>query len=928
MSAITRMVSQYRLIESKLRPPFLRSQTLYRKQLTNSIMHEYSNSGVLTVVASAGSGKTTLMAHLFDESEKAGEQCFWLSLDSDDNEPAIFSKYFLASCCDIDEKFAESELAFFEASQARNYEQFLDILVTRLLNIQVQSVIFVDDFQFITNSTILKFWNKLIQYSTPLLRVVIGSRNQLPLDLGRRKMSGMITEIKQGDLNLSTNEVATYLREVHETEVPEHAAKLLQSLTEGWIAGVQLAALAIGRDRADAVSYIESFTGKDKVLTEYLLQTVFKGLPEPVREFLLDTAPLTRFTADLCNHVCQNSNGGEMLEYLNQSNLFIVPEDDVDYWYRYHHLFSDFLRGELRKVNSEKYDRICIKAASWCEGNDLLTEAIQYCLLAKDFDRAADLITKRGPDLAQLNGDHYTVLDWMRRLPEEYHTSSPQLLLVHAWSSTFSRDPKLAVLLCQKVFAGINDQKLYGWKLNKEEGDEAFWLAKAIEAIAAVTADELTQSVILCKSIIETAPPSQIFTLATTYSVMAYALLGLREYQKSINYAAEGYKYSIQAGSKFAAVWADFISGLANIELGRLHSALEDASRASASAGSEDVHNAYLRAMADFIHNEVNVQMCNFDVVQHRLKFARTFTALYGPAEPLLTSIRGDARHLFWVGEVDAARKILRNGQDLALSTNQFRLYFALLAEEIELQLRYDNVESAKETIRRVNFYSSDRINLPIEFSPWVEETIQVIKIRILIADGEVDEALKRISDVIKSTAQQGDTRVRFLHKMRSLKALGLWRNGSVRESVRELVRVIDIAAPEDHAYEIVMAGSGILEILKEIQPKRANVLLDKELKLKHDFIDRIISSITGDLDTSQRKVGLVHTDIDINKLLTGRELDILKLIVPGLDNNQIAGELQLSVATVKWHIHNIFQKIGVRSRTAAAAYGHKANLK
>ncbi|MFT7403534.1 LuxR C-terminal-related transcriptional regulator [Zhongshania sp.] len=928
MSAITRLASQYRLIESKLRPPFLRNAILYREQLTRSIMHEHSTSGVLTLIASAGSGKTTLMAQIFEESEKAGEQCFWLSLDSDDNEPAIFSKYILASSCDVGQNFEESESAFLDAGQSRNYEQFLDILLTRLVNVQLETAVFVDDFQFITNPTIIKFWNKLLQYSTPLLRIVIGSRNQLSLDLGRKKISGMITEVSQSDLNLSASEVTRYLREVHETDVPENAAVLLQSLTEGWIAGIQLAALAIGRDRVDAVSYIESFTGKDKILTEYLLQTVLRDLPLAVREFLLTTAPLTRFTAELCDHVCKRSNSREMLEYLNQSNLFIVPEDNVEHWYRYHHLFSDFLRSELRKSNLEKYDIICISAATWCESEDLLNEAVQYCLLAKDFNKAAGLITKRGPNLAQLSGDHSTVLDWMRRLPQEYHTSSPQLLLVHAWSSTFSRDPKLAVTLCRKVFAGIHDPDLYCWTLNKDQSDDAFWLAKSIEAIATVVSDKLSKSMMLCESIIEMAPPLQVLALATTYSVMAYACLGLREYQKSVNYAAEGYKYSIQAGSKFAAVWADFISGLANIELGRLHSALEDANRASATAGFEHVHNAYLRAMADFIHNEVNVQKCNFDVLQHRLKFTHTFTSLYGPAEPLLTSIRGDARHLFWDGQFDSARKILRNGQDLALSTNQFRLYFALLAEEIELQLRFDSIDSAKETIRRVNFYSSEHINLPIEFKPWIEETIAVIEIRVLMADGKVDEALERISNVIKSTVQTDDTRVRFLHKMRSLRALGLWRNGSAKEGVRELARVVDAAAPEDHAYEIVMAGSEILEMLKEIQPKRKNLLIDNELTVKYNFIERIISSINGDLDTPERKMGLGKSNIDVTKLLTGRELDILKLIVPGLDNNQIAGELQLSVATVKWHIHNIFQKIGVRSRTAAAAYGHNANLR
>jgi LuxR family maltose regulon positive regulatory protein len=865
------------------------------------------------------------MAYLYSGSVAAGEQCFWLSLDSEDNEPAIFSKYIFASCYEIDEEYEESEIAFFEASQARDYNIFLDFLVTRLVNVKVPSVLFVDDFQFITDPIIVRFWNRLIRYSTPFLRIVIGSRNQLPLDLGRRQISGMLTEITQLDLNLDAHEVGAYLREVHEIDVPVQAAELLWSLTEGWMAGVQLSALAIGRDKVNAVSYIEEFTGKDKALTEYLLQSVLSGLPETIRQFLLNTSPLLRFNAELCDHVGLCRNGVEMLEYLNLNNLFIVPEDKVGVWYRYHHLFVDFLRCELRKTEPESYDKICIRAASWCENNDLITEAVQYCLLAKSFDKASELITKRGPDLAQLYGDHYTVIDWMRRLPVEYHTSSPKLLLVHAWSSTFSRNPALAVLLCEKVFSGINDSRLYGWELTKEAEADAFWLAKTIVAIAGVVSDELTESIVLCKSIIENAPPSQVFTLSTAYCVMAYALLGLREHQESINYALEGYKCAVKAGSKFAAVWADFISGLANIELGRLNSAIIDASRASDNAGSEGADNTYLRAMADFIHNEVHVQKCNFDVVQHRLKYARTFTSLYGPAEPLLTSIRGDARHLFWVGEFDAACKVLRNGQELALSSSQVRLYFGLLAEEVELQLRFNSDGAAKETIRRVNFYSFDHLDLTDELVPWFEEVTQVIKVRMLIADGRLDEALVKINDLIKCIVTESEGRVRCLYKLRSLKAIALWRNGSVRESVRELGVVIDAAAPEEHAFEIVMAGSDVGEILQEIRSKRASIVVDKEAKLRHDFVDRLLLVINGSVDVGDQNKSSVP--VDLNILLTCREIDVLKLICAGLDNNHIAADLGLSVATVKWHIHNTFQKIGVRSRTAAAAYGHKANL-
>lgn len=918
--------SQFQILETKIKPPSIRAEALTRNQLSQRAVCDSSGTGLLTIIASAGSGKSTLMAELFSTSEKNSKHCCWLSLDEDDNESSVFYKYLIASIYNLDPASATRELAFLKANPSKNYNSLFDSLLARIISIRSNFVLFVDDFQFINNPDIVRFWNKLIANTPDNMCVVIASRNSLPLDLSRRQVSGLITEVKQEKLNLSAVEIVHYLRSVHNIECSVESAEALHRTTEGWVAGVQLAALAMSNSRESVDTFIDGFTGKDKSLTEYLLKTVLGGLPSEVREFLLLTSPLIRFSASLCNHISQLNNGHAMLDYLDKSNLFIVSEDRDAVWYRYHHLFADFLRSELKKVNPAKYKEICINAAKWCENEGMLTESIQYYLTSKSFEKAADLITTRAPDFALLRGDHYTVLDWMRRLPAEYHANRPRLLLVHAWSSAFSRDPENAVDLCRKVLAGLEDPSLFLWSLSDVEKKECFWRAKSTEAIAIVCADELVNSVELCEGALKEIPSTEFFNISSIHNCLGYALLGLREYQKSVYHAAEGYKFSIKAGSNYASLWAEFVEGVANIEMGKLRVAYESASKASYKAGPIDDNNIYLCAMADFIHTDINVQKCNFNLVKRNSYYSRSFLALYGPVEPLLLAFRNEARQLAWAGNLDQARQVLHQGQETALITHQPRLHFGLIAEEIELQIWDNQIVSAKETILRNDFFNINTEGVPKELVPAFEEAAQIILARLYIAENKADEAYKIIVKLINFTQLKYSESIRQLYVLKTMKAVALWQLGRKKESARELDKVMVAASLEDHAYPILVSGQRVLPILQELQVKRIGSVSNEELNVKYEFIDRLIQLLNGGAQD-------VVNDGKANRLegesgeLTNREVDILKLVGAGMNNNDIARELMLSIATVKWHLHNIYQKVNVRSRTAAAAYARKINL-
>lgn len=927
MDTARSIFSQFQILETKLKPPYIRVQAFAREPLTQRVESETSATRLLTIIAPAGSGKSTLMAELYNSAVRSDRHCCWLSLDADDNESAIFSKYFIACAYGLDVKSAERELAFLKYSSNRDYVALFDSLLARIISIYTKITIFIDDFQHISNPEIIRFWNRLILHAPPTMCVVIAGRNRLPLDLSRRQISGMLTEIKQNDLNLTASEILRYLDQAHNIHCEIESAEILYHSTEGWVAGVQLAALAISNSKTPAADFIDGFTGKDKSLTEYLLQTVLTELPSDVRTFLLASSPLIRFSASLCDHINEADNGHRIIEYLDKNNIFIVPEDRDGIWFRYHHLFEDFLRSELKKENLLKYNKICIRAAQWCEAQDLLTESIQYYLTAKNFDKAADLITTRAPEIALRRGDHYTILDWMRRLPAKYHTSQPQLLLNHAWSCAFSRDPDRAIALCQKALAGLEDPTLFAWDLDKGTREKCYWQAKTTEVIALVSADELLKSADGCKRALDKIPKTESFDISAIHNCLAYSMLGQREYVQSAHYAAEGYKFSIKAGSNYASVWAEFLGGLANVEMGKLRAASENANKASYKAGPASDNNISLCAMADFIHAEINVQKCNFNVPMGSSQLGRTFISLYGPVEPLLAAIRNEARQLVWAGKFDLAWQILHQGQEIALSTNQARLHFGLVAEEIELQIWSGQVAETKETVTRTNFFAFDTSDLPKELIPAIEDTTQLILARVLLAENQPEKALKIIVRLINATRIKNDCRIRLLRTLATMKSVALWKNNQKKEGVRELDKVINDAAQEDHAYPIMVSGRQLLPLLEEIQSRHHQGVDSNELKVKNDFVNRLLLLLNG--DPAEPVLDLKPTNINVTGRyeLTGREISILKLIGAGMANSEIAEELVISIATVKWHLHNIYQKIDVKSRTAAAAYARKISL-
>jgi ATP/maltotriose-dependent transcriptional regulator MalT len=924
MTTILEVTLREKLIATKLNPSELDSRFISRRALFANFLDRGRRRSVLSIVAPAGSGKSTLLAELRQTLTESGVQCCWLTLESDDNDPATFAIYFLAALYPLNPAFAEREIAFVHRNPVQDFDALLSRLVSEISNISANAAILLDDFQHITDTRLLTFIDSLARHLPPSMCLIIASRAHLPIDLGRLRVSGRLIEVEQDALNFDASQAAEFLRRLQGLELGEDDLRKLLATTEGWPTGLQLAALALRRHRGPASELIDAFSGRDKDLTSYLVENVLRSQPAAVSNFLLRTAPLRRMSPDLCQAVSGHPNSGEMLAHIERSNLFLIPLDRNRGWWRYHHLFAEFLVSELRRTAPGNYQAVCDKAAQWCEAHGHTTEAIQYALDGQRYEKASDLIADHGPKVSRMQGDHYTMLDWMRRLPEAFHARRPEILLSCAWSQAFSRGTARATELTDLVVSQLRDDAQDGWTLTDDERVRLRLVARVTRTIAEACADRLESCMANGLELRAQLPPSQPFLIASVCNCLSYCYFAKREFENSARTAADAYLYGQRAGAEYPAVWADFLHGLADLELGRLSTAQEHSRRMEDGARS-GAAVSYLSGLTALLKAEIATQRCEFDKTRQYMDLGQSFMRVFGPHEPLIVAIRNQARQHAWAGEADIAWRALMEGQDLALTLDQPRMFLTLAIEEASLKLNMGDVNGAFDTAQRAHLQDNKSVMRGLEGFRALRDALQVLQARLLIANDNASAALRILSlPQHTATLEKGGS---IGLAVKAVKAVALWQSDRPAEAIRELDRALSTAAAEFHAYPIISAGPGLLPVLRAIDERRRDAPTSADLDARSSLQRWLVSLLSGEKPhRSPPHRSAVESDGPFESL-TEREVELLRLVDSGLANKQLADALLISEATVKWHLHNIYSKIGVRSRTAATARARELRL-
>lgn len=429
------------ILTTKLFIPKPRQDLISRPRLFEKL-----NAGLdkkLTLIsAPAGFGKSTLLSDWIHQSE---EDVVWFSLDKGDNDQARLFTYLIAALNKaevIKTPVGRGVLEMLKSPQPPSYVDILTALVNEVVALSGNIILVLDDYHLIDSSPIDKSLTFLLENQPQNLHLMIATRDDPQLPLARLRARGQLSELRAADLRFTSSEAAKFLKNGMGLSLSAEDIDALESRTEGWIVGLQLAAISLqGLD--DPSTHIKSFTGSHRFVLDYLIEEVLDQQPESVQGFLLQTSILNRLNGSLCDALTGQKNAQGILESLEHANLFIMPLDEKRFWYRYHHLFSDLLRQRLSQTQPDLVLTLHIRASKWYEKNGFPDEAIEHALNAKDFNRTANLIEEQADNIWE-RGEHTKLRRWLERLPVDLVFSNPQLCILQAWRLFVSGQQELA----------------------------------------------------------------------------------------------------------------------------------------------------------------------------------------------------------------------------------------------------------------------------------------------------------------------------------------------------------------------------------------------------------------------------------------------------------------------------------------------------
>jgi LuxR family maltose regulon positive regulatory protein len=421
------------LLQTKFYAPRARPEMVPRPRLLERLKSGLeSDNGFarkLTVVLGpAGYGKTTLVSLWLDQLDHPHT---WLSLDDGDNDPARFLAYLVAALQRIDPSVGQAASAMLQASPPPPAEALLTALINDVDATSHPLVLVLDDYHVIHTLAIHQQLTFLVEHQPRRMHLVLATREEPPLPLPRLRVCGQAVEIRQADLRFTAEETADFLQRTAGLELPQDEVAALHRRTEGWVAGLQLAALSL-HGSEDTRQFVQSFAGSHTYVLDYLLEEVFRRQPADLRDFLLKTSVLERFNASICDAITERDDSQSLLSALHHANAFVVPLDAQRQWYRYHHLFADLLRHRFEAKSEYDAAELHRRASRWYEEHGFLVEAVDHSLSGAEWPRATDLILRSAESLTQ-RGELVTLLGWYRSLPQEIILEQPRLCLEYAW---------------------------------------------------------------------------------------------------------------------------------------------------------------------------------------------------------------------------------------------------------------------------------------------------------------------------------------------------------------------------------------------------------------------------------------------------------------------------------------------------------------
>lgn len=900
------------LIHSKFTLPMAAGKMVNRPQAESLIktLTHHNKAGI--VVSPAGYGKSTFLSQCADIIEHRGVACAWLSLDERDNDPARFTAYFLKLLQDLNAKVRKVDIEFIAAENKASLDSTITALINIMESLPQQHFIFIDDYHLINNPSIHYLLGHLIAYSPVQSKFVMASRSDPDLSLESLRMEGKVSRVSVRELSFSLAEAEFFLNDCKKLNLGDALIKIIHQKTEGWAAGLQLAALAL-KEQEDYGNFINDFSGTDRDVTDYLGEVILNQQPAHIKKFLLYSSVLEKMNASLVAKILDDNDTQALLEAAESRNLFVIPLDRNRNWYRYHHLFSEFLKTQFCKLCPGKDQEVYRLACDWSLQHGHLEDAIHYSLAMENYDRASSLIAEIALPLVRDSGKYWTFLQWVNQLPEQYLEKWPQIKLGLAWSLIFTRRLDEAESRLREL---VDSFALASTTLSTQ--DQAT-LSRGIEmslCLLANASDNTEESRRLTADWLEKHLKEEPRDLISVNILLAHATLSTFEFELGTRACKRAHLLSRQQDTNYLLAWESAVSGMLAVQQGNLYEAIECYQQGLAFNNQTLTTNSYMGSLLSILLaesyydlNEVNQAAA---LIKDRFEYINNECIV----EVGYAGYKVMAKLQLLDGDENSALKIIRLGQESAHCANLPRLETLLHAFEIRLLLKQQKTNQALEAARTKGFVGQVAPIFKTDSRQVTQEIKQRIEVEWSIGNGQFERAIAILNPLISAAEATG--RRKKLMEYLTLKAKALLLSDNQSAATDCLKMALQIGATGGFYRHFIDADAVIKTALKN-----AAMSLDgTQATATRLFIRKLTDTLSED-----EKIKFDRPPKAPIEPTTKREEQILQLISAGSTNREIADKLFISEQTVKWHLHQLYGKLGVRNRTSAIAKARELSL-
>ena len=890
------------ILSTKLSIPPLRTRLVPRTRLIQKL-NQGLDCGFILVSAPAGYGKSTLLSTWLSQLEFPTA---WLSLDDQDNDPSRFLAYLSAAFRKIDPTIDETLDRTPVFNLQPDFVSLLTPMINHLAQLKQPFSIVLDDYHVIQDQLIHQAVNFLLEHRPEPMRLVIATRADPPLPLARLRARCDMLELRMADLRFTLQEAADFLNHTMGLKVSPVDVSRITQRTEGWIAGLQMAALSMQNTR-DVSGFITAFTGSHHYIYDYLLEEILGQQSPEIHSFLLNTSILDRLTAPLCDALLDADeeststiSSSAILENLDHSNLFIIPLDHDQRWYRYHPLFAELLRGYLHQHYPHQIPVLHTRASAWFEEQGMISDAIRHSFAANDWERIVRLISANIFALLEQN-ELNSVARQLENLTSEKSSARPWLLIGRAWLAAYTGQLSSVEPILNMVETEIDSLNSEG-ELQTLGGHIAairaytnwIWDKRDIAARAAVVA-------------LEWLPENERLIRCQAATLLGLTLDDLNARAKALELALA---YAREIGVSHVTIFAHGCWAWLLAMQGRLHDAHDACLEAIQLAQSISSHQSL--PTLSHVYATLSFVLCEWNDLEGALHYSKEAVDLarrWEQADALHFALNNLGNALFASRDVEGAFDILRQSWQVASHTSTWFEQITI-SQEVEWYLALDNLEAALQRLRlaQVDILEPSRISLDSFKSQFMPITF----VQIYLTQKQFAKALTLVELLLDEVEERNFGY--YLIRLLISQALAYQGLGQDAQALASLKRALTLAAPGGYVRTFIEVGPRLTTLLH--QARAAGIM--------PEYVERLLAaSGRGIKDQPIQAV----TISPLVEPLSEREKDVLRLLTQGYTDKKIAESLVIARETVHKHLKNIYGKLAVHSRAEATRRAHELGL-